>query len=105
MTDAAGQRLIAALSKPNDPVELTILIEEAGQVKDMIDGLRPVLNGDSDAWLKVNIGAKTVEVVVTNVVVQYRQLVEQLRKLITSINAARGAAGIVPSVGPDPTKV
>lgn len=105
MTDTAGRRLITALSKPNDPVELTMLIEEAGQVKDFIDRLRLVLNGDRDTWLEVNIGAKTVEVVVTNVLVQYRQLAEQLRKLITSINAARGAVGAVPNVGPDPTKV
>ena len=105
MTITAGQRLSQALSQPNDPYELTILIEEAGQVKDLIDSLRPIITGDREAWLKVNIGAKTVEVVVTNPLVQYRQFTEQLRKLLSTISAARGQTAGTPNVGPDPTKV
>lgn len=93
MGPTAGQRLVESLSKPNDPFGLTLLIEEAGQIKDFIDRLRPVLNGEKAAWLEVNIGAKTVEVVVTNPLVQYRQLSEQLRKLLVTIDARRGPAG------------
>lgn len=101
----AGGKLVAALAKPNDPYELTLLIEEAGQIKDLIDSLRPILVGDREAWLQVKIGAKTVEVVVTNPLVQYRQFTEQLRKLISTIHAQRGTAAGTPNVGPDPTKV
>lgn len=94
----AGQRLIADLTKPDDPISLQFLIEEAGQTKDFLERLRPVLNGDRDAWLDVKIGAKTVEVVVTNPLVQYRQLSEQLRKLLVTIHSQR--ADVPP--GPDP---
>lgn len=107
MTEAhpsSGARLVEELSKPGDPFDLTLLIEDAGQIADFIERLRPVLRGDRDAWLEVNIGAKTVEVVVSNPLVQYRQLSEQLRKLLVTINGRRGGSG-----GPgdiyNPTKV
>ncbi len=105
MTETAGQKLIASLTKPNDPIELTLLIEEAGQVKDLIDSLRPILVGEREAWLQVEIGAKTVEVIVTKPLMQYRQLVEQLRRILSTINSLRGGAAGVPNVGSDPTKV
>lgn len=89
----SGQRLIESLTKPGDDYALTLLIEEAGQVKDFIDRLRPVLNGHRDAWLEVKMGAKTVEVVVTNPLTQYRQLSEQLRKLLVTIDGRRNASG------------
>lgn len=105
MTQTAGQRLSAELAKPDDPYSLTILIEEAGAVKDLIDSLRPIITGDRATWLRVDIGIKTVEVVVTNPLVQYRQFLEQLRKLLSTIHAQRGATSGTPNVGPDPTKV
>lgn len=107
MTDrSAGDRLIEELSRPTDPYSMRLLIEEAGQCKDFIDRLRPVLNGDRDAWLEVKIGAKTVEVVVTGVVVQYRQFTEQLRKLLAEIHRQRAMSPGAPSdPGGDPTKV
>lgn len=97
-TPSAGQRLIAELSRENDSVSLRFLIEEAGQTADFLERLRPVLNGDRDAWLEVKIGAKTVEVVVSNVLVQYRQLSEQLRKLLVTIHSQRAS---IPE-GPNP---
>jgi hypothetical protein len=79
------------LSKPTDPYQITLLIDEAGQIKDFIERLRPVLNGDHAAWLEVKIGAKTVEVVVTNPLVQYRQLSEHLRRLMMTIHSQRAS--------------
>lgn len=85
---------------------ITLLIEEVGQVKDFIERLRPVLNGDRDAWLELKLPAKTVEVVVTNPLVQYRQLSEHLRKLIVTIHNQRAS---IPDDdddnGDDPTHV
>jgi hypothetical protein len=100
----AGERLVESLSQPGDPFSLTLLIEEAGHVKDFIDRLRPVLDGDRRAWLELRIGAKTVEVVVTNTLVQYRQLTEQLRRLLAEVHRQRGASGAGDG-GDDPTNV
>lgn len=86
------------MSRAADPYSLTFLIEEAGQAADFLARLRPVLNGDRDTWLDVKIGAKTVEVVVTNPLVQYRQLAEHLRRLLGTIYSQRAA---IPD-GPDP---
>lgn len=87
----AGERLIAELSKPDDPYSLQFLIEQTGQIADYLDHLNALLRGDRDTWLQVKIGAKTVEVVVTNVLVQQRQQAEQLRKLIAEIHRQRTA--------------
>jgi hypothetical protein len=87
----AGARLIADLSKDDDPFSLWFLIEQAGVTADHLERLTTVLRGDQDAWLEVKIGAKTVEVVVTNVLVQHRQTTEQLRKLLYEIHRQRAA--------------
>ena len=103
---SAGDRLIEELSKPDDPYSMRLLIEEAGQCKDFLDRLRPVLNGDESTWLEVKIGAKTVQVSVTNVLTQYRQLTEQLRRLLSEIHRQRAAnPGGSPDEDGDPTKV
>lgn len=97
----AGQRLIEELKKPKDPYSLQFLIELAGQTADFLERLTALLNGDRDAWIKVDIGVKTVEVGVNNVLVQHRQQAEQLRKLIAEIQRQRGKAPGAPG-GSDP---
>lgn len=99
----SGARLVDSLSNDDDPFELTLLIEEAGQTANFLERLRPVLNGDGAAWLDVKIGAKTVEVIVTNPLVQYRQLSEHLRKLLVTIAGRR--ASVPTDDDDDPTKV
>lgn len=78
----AGQQLVEELSAEGDPFSLRFLIEQAGQAADFLERLSALLNGDREAWLSVKIGAKTVEVVVNNVLVQHRQQADQLRKLL-----------------------
>lgn len=95
----AGQRLIAELSKDGDPYSLQYLIELAGQTADFLERLTALLNGDRDAWIKVDIGVKTVEVGVNNVLVQHRQQAEQLRKLIGEVQRQRGKAPGAPGGG------
>lgn len=72
---------------------MTFLIEQAAHTADHLDRLNSQLSGDRQAWLEVKIGAKTVEVVVTNLLIQHRQASEQLRKLLITIDARRGPAG------------
>ena len=96
-TESAGKRLIAELSQPNDPYSLTFLIQLAGDVADEYEQLSTILSGDRGTWVEVKIGAKTVEVVVTDVIRQKRATAEQLRKLITSITAQRATSPTPPS--------
>lgn len=102
----AGARLVAELSKDDDPFAIRLLIDEAAQVADFLERLRPVLNGERNAWLEVKLPAKTVEVVVTNPLVQYRQLSEHLRKLMVTIHNQRASIPEDPDDnGDDPTRV
>lgn len=88
---SAGQRLVAELSKPDDPYSLQFLIEQAGHTADYLERLSALLNGDRDSWLQVKIGAKTVEVIVNNPLVQHRQFSDHLRKLISEVARQRAA--------------
>lgn len=92
----AGQRLVTELAHPTDPYSLTFLIEQAGHIADYLDSLNTLLRGDRDAWLKVKIGAKTVEVIVNNPLVEARQLTEQLRKLLGEIHRQRASIPMAP---------
>ena len=90
----AGQRLIAELSAPDDPYSLTFLIEQAGHIADYLATCNALLRGERETWLQVKIGAKTVEVVVNNVLIQQRQFSDQLRKLLAEIHRQRAAIPI-----------
>jgi hypothetical protein len=95
---SAGQRLVSELSRDGDPYSLTFLIQLAGDTADQYEQLTTLLSGDRGTWAQVKIGAKTVEVVVTDVMRRRDATAEALRKLITSINAQRGA------IPPSPNK-
>lgn len=97
---SAGQRLISELSRPGDPYSLTLLIEQAAFTADHLATLRGLLAGDRDAWVRVRIGAKIVEVVVNNLVSEARQQTELLRRLLGEIHRQRGAA-VTPPGGED----
>lgn len=88
---SAGERLAAELSKGDDPFSLTFLIEQAAVTADHLEHLNALLRGDSDAWLQVKIGAKTVEVIVNNVLIQRRQQSLALSRLLVDIMRRRAA--------------
>jgi hypothetical protein len=96
-TPTAGQRLVQELSREGDPYSLTFLIKLAGDTADQYEHLSTMLSGDRATWTQVKIGAKTVEVVVTDIMRQRDRTAEQLRKLITSIITQRGAIPPAPS--------
>ncbi|MEB3021301.1 hypothetical protein [[Mycobacterium] crassicus] len=87
----AGQRLVAELAKDNDPYALRFLIEQAGHIADYLERLHALHAGDRDAWLKVKIGAKTVEVVVNDPLREVRAQAEQLRRMLAEIHRQRAA--------------
>jgi hypothetical protein len=100
-----GKRLVAELAHADDPYSLQFQITHAGHTADYLDRLSHLLSGDRGTWLEVKIGAKTVEVVVTDVLRQYRQTAEQLRKLIAAIHSQRALIPNDPSREDDPTAV
>lgn len=87
----AGQRLTSELSREDDPYSLTFLIEQAAVTADHLEQLNALLRGERDAWLKLKIGAKTVEVVVDNVFVQRRQQSVALSRQLAEIVRQRAA--------------
>jgi hypothetical protein len=95
-SQSAGKRLIAELSKPDDPYTLTFLIELAGDTADQYEHLSSLMSNDRATWTEVKMGAKTVEVVVTDVMRQRRATAEQLRKLLATITAQRLASPPAP---------
>lgn len=82
---AAGTKLIEALSKPDDPYEVTFLIEQAALHADYIERLRWLLSGETQSWLSLRLGAKVVEVTVNAPLREARQQSEQLRRLLADI--------------------
>lgn len=88
---SAGQRLIAELSKPDDPYSLQFLIEQVGHTADYLERLRGLLDGNRDVWMRVKLRGETVEVVVNNPLTESRQQTEQLRKLLGEIHRQRAA--------------
>lgn len=86
---SAGARLVKELSQPDDPYTLTFLIELAGDTADQYEHLSALMSSDRGTWTEVKMGAKTVEVVVTDVMRQRRATAEQLRKLLATISAQR----------------
>lgn len=87
----AGERLVAELAKDNDPYALRFLIEQAGHIADYLERLHRLHAGDRDAWLKVKIGVKTVEVVVNDPLREVRAQAEQLRRMLAEIHRQRAA--------------
>lgn len=98
----AGQLLIAELAKENDPYSLRFLIQEAAHIADYLERLHALHAGDRDAWLKVKIGVKTVEVVVNDALKEARMQAEQLRRMLAEIHRQQGARAGGGGGGDDP---
>lgn len=76
---------MAELARDDDPFSLTFLIEQAAVTADHLEHLNALLAGDRSVWAEVKIGARTVEVVVNNVLVQRRQQSIALTRLLADI--------------------
>lgn len=85
----AGQRLIAEFVKDTDPYSFLFQVEQAAHVADHLEKLTELLRGDRESWLQVKIGAKTVEVIVTDVLRQHRATVAQMEKSLAALRRQR----------------
>lgn len=85
----AGERLKAELSKPADAYTVKLLIQQASRLADRLERLDQLLSGHRDSWLDLKIGPTIVEVRVSNLLVEERQSIESLRKLIMGIHSQR----------------
>jgi hypothetical protein len=96
---SAGTRLVAELSKADDPYAITILIVEAGRLATRLEKLDALLTGDADAWLRLRInGDQTVEVKVDGALAEARQSATVLRHLLAEVHRQRA---LIPLLGED----
>lgn len=89
MPESAGKQLIAEFSKDGDPYSFTFQVQQAAHVADHLEKLTALLRGDRESWLEVKIGVKTVEVIVTDVLRQYRATASQVEKSLTALRRQR----------------
>ena len=52
----AGERLVADLSRDDDPYGITVMVTEAGRIADRLDALAALLSGARTAWLSLKLG-------------------------------------------------
>jgi hypothetical protein len=94
----AGARLVAELSRDDDPYGIQVMVKEAGRIADRLDKLAALLSGEKSAWLSLKLGRdKQIEVKVDNALGEARHQATTLRGLLYEIHRQR--AGI--SMGPD----
>ena len=65
------------------------LIQQAGIIADFLERLSQLLVGDRDSWLSLELPAKTVEVVVSKPLAEYRQQSTALRQLLAEVHRRR----------------
>lgn len=85
----AGQRLVAEFIKDEDPFSFTFQVDQVAQLADHLQRLTALLEGDRSSWRELKIGAKTVEVIVTDVLRQHRATVAQLEKSLVALRRQR----------------
>lgn len=85
----AGQRLIEEFTKDGDPYSFGFQVEQVAQLADHLQKLSALLDGDRSSWRELKIGAKTVEVIVTDVLRQHRATVAQLEKSLAALRRQR----------------
>lgn len=81
----AGQRLIEALSQPDDTYSVKTLIERAGQTVNWLERLDALINGDQREWLRLSLNGDTVEVVVNDPIQKASKLQNDLRYFLAEI--------------------
>lgn len=91
---SGGARLRAALTKDDDPADMTALVEEAARTKDRLDQLDAILRGDTDMWAQLTEGRSgTLEIRVDSVMQEARQLTTVFRQTLAEIRRRRDGGG------------
>jgi hypothetical protein len=92
-TQLAGARLVADLSRDDDPYAITVMVVESGRIADRLEKLAALLAGECSSWLELRIGRDQVtEVRVDNALGEARHQATTLRGLLAEIHRQR--AGI-----------
>lgn len=90
--ESPGTRLIEALSRPDDPFSIEVLIIEAARVADRLEKLDDLLSGEAETWARVlSRRDDVVELTVDGAMVEARQQATVLRQLLAEIRRIRAA--------------
>jgi hypothetical protein len=95
-TKTAGQRLIEALTQPDDPFELTVLIVESGRIATRLEKLDAILSGEQTLWARLRDSREgDIYVCVDNALAEARQQATVLRHLLAAITRQRAGLPVI----------
>lgn len=87
---SAGERLAEELARDGDPITIRELIGHAAQFADLIERCDDLISGKRSAWMQVRLSSdQVVEVRISDVVRERRQLTTELRHLLAEIHKQR----------------
>ena len=89
-TKPAGERLIAALTRPDDPYPLTVLIVEAARIATRLEKLDAILSGEQTLWARLRGGRDgDLYLSIDGALSEARQQATVLRHLLGAIERKR----------------
>jgi hypothetical protein len=89
-TPTSGERLLADLSRDDDPYRITVMIIQASRIADRLEKLAALLAGERSAWMHVRVNRDQVlEVRVDSALQEARQQTTVLRHLLAEIHRQR----------------
>ena len=96
-TPTAGDRLLADLSREDDPYRLTVMVIEAARIADRLEKLAALLAGERSVWLSLRDGRDgRLDVKVDNALQESRAQATCLRGLLYEIHRQRANIEIEP---------
>lgn len=95
-TKLAGERLVDALTQPDDPYTLTVLIVEAGRIATRLEKLDEILSGEQTLWARLRGGRDgDLYVSVDNALSEARQQAGVLKNLLVAIERKRAGLPVI----------
>ena len=92
---SAGERLAEELARDGDSITIRELIGHAAQFADLIERCDELISGKRAAWMHVRVNSdQVIEVKISDVVRERRQLTTELRHLLAEIHKQRAGLPI-----------
>lgn len=88
-TATLGDRLRTEMSEDKDTFSVRMLIDQAADIADLIEGLRRVISGNADEWMSLKLGPQVVSVSIDDPVRMRATLSRELRSLLAEIHKQR----------------
>jgi hypothetical protein len=89
-TPTVGDRLVADLSRDDDPYSVTVMVTEAARIADRLEKLAALLSGERSVWLSLKAGRDgQIDVKVDNALGEARHQATTLRGLLAEIHRQR----------------